>query len=997
MKLDTSKLKTFTVKKGNIEYSPNELYVKKNGVNNKVWGKYVLTISITNSSYGTYTVKDDENTTLSNGAAIYLNHNITGVATAAGVSYGNWNFTSLTKPTCTDQGGARTSAAVVITNSTGRTVDVYRGTTLIKSGLANNGTYTDSGLAFSTQYTYYLKATASRDKYTHSVTSSDSSKTVTGNTTMSAVFARATSTDTTVVTSAGTTVTTAAQSTFIVKWLNWDSTVLKTETVAYGGNATAPANPTRAQDNTYTYSFSSWDNDGKNITAAKTITAIFTPTYRNYSVSFTGTNSSATGTGTTFHYGDSYTVVATTSDGYYFSSISSGGSAGDAIEIYSSGTTHATKYRKYTFTGTIGGNVSLSGTGTQFFQVTANNPTYGKASPTTAYVTTGGNITISYTATTSTTSTRYSFSSSSSTTTTTTKASGAVTAAKTITAPASYVWYNLSSTQTNATFTGTGWKLNGSSYSVVATASSGYYLGSVTTGGSNTSTMSVNGNTVATKVTWSGTVSTAKSFSATGTKYYTYTIGSGLLYGSVYFSTTSKRVYLNGSTTNGYIDKSNTTVFYYTGTITPDVLFCSRETNASTAGVSSYYIRVEDENESFDAYAYQHDGDDEVIVGWSGFSPSRSDYTTYYNSYISSEHSTAYHYVKCNIAVTNTDKTISVEYDDSSAAYVNLTGVSGYPTLDRADGGWIESNQLYIADYDNYGGGDQMSISSSKYNLSQNYIEFGDSDDSPCINNITLSEKVTNPTITFAVPTANTGAYVVYTNTSGTVTTQRIGYSDAKTITVKSNTNVKIITYSDTVTASYSTFARLREGTTSSGTALKNFGWTSSQASYVIGMAKNNQESFVAYSYGTTAETYSFIATANKNFYVEQVQQSSTANPYGTCQYYAGQNSYTDITTLSSTSPSAAFSSNQYCTAFPYSWNTFKTTGTKSFTTIGNTSYPSKEVETLLYEDDEGAQILFRTTRNGTGFIKGLSLICYPDEDDWYPTLILTQLDIGFK
>lgn len=182
---------------------------------------YILTISKTNPSYGTYAVKNQSGVTLADGSTIYYDNVLTGTARAN--SPGAWSFTSLTAPTAYAYDKTGEKCKVSIYNSSGQTCDVYRGTTLIKSGLASGSYYNDTTLDYETEYTYYLKANASR--YVYSVVSSDSTKTVTGNTTMSAEFAR--NTETQLITSPACTITTPERTTFTVSYnLVYDDEVI---------------------------------------------------------------------------------------------------------------------------------------------------------------------------------------------------------------------------------------------------------------------------------------------------------------------------------------------------------------------------------------------------------------------------------------------------------------------------------------------------------------------------------------------------------------------------------------------------------------------------------------------------------------------------------------------------------------------------------------------------------------------------------------------------
>ena len=98
---------------------------------------------------------------------------------------------------------------------------------------------------------------------------------------------------------------------FQVTFKDWDGTVLKTELVAEGGAATAPANPTRTG-----YTFTGWDRAFNNITANTVVTAQYS--INSYTVSFKDWDGTILKT-QTVNYGGAATAPANpTREGYTF-------------------------------------------------------------------------------------------------------------------------------------------------------------------------------------------------------------------------------------------------------------------------------------------------------------------------------------------------------------------------------------------------------------------------------------------------------------------------------------------------------------------------------------------------------------------------------------------------------------------------------------------------------------------------------------------------------
>ncbi len=87
---------------------------------------------------------------------------------------------------------------------------------------------------------------------------------------------------------------------YTIKFVNDDgTTVIDEQTYHYGDTVTVPANPAKASDNTYTYTFAGWDKTVVNCVCDATYKATYTANYIDYTVTFdqnggTGGTESAT-------------------------------------------------------------------------------------------------------------------------------------------------------------------------------------------------------------------------------------------------------------------------------------------------------------------------------------------------------------------------------------------------------------------------------------------------------------------------------------------------------------------------------------------------------------------------------------------------------------------------------------------------------------------------------------------------------------------------------
>ncbi|MBR2590024.1 MAG: carboxypeptidase regulatory-like domain-containing protein [Clostridia bacterium] len=95
--------------------------------------------------------------------------------------------------------------------------------------------------------------------------------------------------------------------TFTIKFVDEDgTTVLKEDNLAYGAEIVPPTDPSKAADNTYTYTFNGWSPAvAATVTKDQTYTATYKATYIDYTITFVTHDGT---TSDTYHYDDTVTV-----------------------------------------------------------------------------------------------------------------------------------------------------------------------------------------------------------------------------------------------------------------------------------------------------------------------------------------------------------------------------------------------------------------------------------------------------------------------------------------------------------------------------------------------------------------------------------------------------------------------------------------------------------------------------------------------------------------
>ena len=90
---------------------------------------------------------------------------------------------------------------------------------------------------------------------------------------------------------------------YTIIFKNYDGTELSNDTYHYGDIVVAPSNPTKASDNTYSYTFNGWNSEIVNCNGNATYTATYSQDYINYTIKFVNYDGSEIST-ITCHYGD---------------------------------------------------------------------------------------------------------------------------------------------------------------------------------------------------------------------------------------------------------------------------------------------------------------------------------------------------------------------------------------------------------------------------------------------------------------------------------------------------------------------------------------------------------------------------------------------------------------------------------------------------------------------------------------------------------------------
>ena len=96
---------------------------------------------------------------------------------------------------------------------------------------------------------------------------------------------------------------------YTVDFVDYDNSLIERQTYNYGDTITAPADPTREADETYTYEFAGWSPAVETCTGNQTFTATYTPTYIEYPINFEDYDGTPIET-VNYHWGDTVNAPA---------------------------------------------------------------------------------------------------------------------------------------------------------------------------------------------------------------------------------------------------------------------------------------------------------------------------------------------------------------------------------------------------------------------------------------------------------------------------------------------------------------------------------------------------------------------------------------------------------------------------------------------------------------------------------------------------------------
>ena len=96
---------------------------------------------------------------------------------------------------------------------------------------------------------------------------------------------------------------------YTVRFLNEDGSVISENVYHYGEDVVVPADPAKAADETYTYTFAGWDKEVTSVKGNTDYTAVYTDEYNKYIVRFLDEDGTVIFK-ETYHYGDNVVVPA---------------------------------------------------------------------------------------------------------------------------------------------------------------------------------------------------------------------------------------------------------------------------------------------------------------------------------------------------------------------------------------------------------------------------------------------------------------------------------------------------------------------------------------------------------------------------------------------------------------------------------------------------------------------------------------------------------------